>query len=152
MIIYRLSRFVFANDLTGQGAERVGGRWNLRGTAMIYCSENRSLCIAEIAVHTPLGILPKDYCLISIEIPDSIKIKHLGGYNLPDDWDKIPPSVSTQKLGTKFIEEGKDLLLKVPSVVVKGEYNYLINPSHKSISKVKIKQIEPFRFDERLFI
>ncbi len=152
MIIYRLSKSIFANDLSGQGAERVGGRWNFKGTPMIYCSESRALCTAEIAVHIPLGILPRDYCLISIEIPDSIKIKELDLLDLPEDWMKIPPSISTQKLGTEFIEENSSLIIRVPSVVVRGEYNYLINPRHNAISKIKIKKIEPFSFDERLFI
>ncbi len=44
------------------------------------------------------------------------------------------------------------MVLKVPYMVVQGEFNYLINPNHKNIEKVKIKKSEPFRFDARLFV
>ena len=48
----------------------VGGRWNSRGNAMLYTSQSIALCVTEIAVHVPLGILPKDYQLVHIEVPD----------------------------------------------------------------------------------
>ena len=70
MIVFRLSKAQFANDLSGKGAELVGGRWNSRGNAMLYTSQSIALCVTEIAVHVPLGILPKDYQLVHIEIPD----------------------------------------------------------------------------------
>ena len=70
MIVFRLSKAQFANDLSGKGAELVGGRWNSRGNAMLYTSQSIALCVTEIAVHVPLGILPKDFQLVHIEIPD----------------------------------------------------------------------------------
>ncbi|MGB3529846.1 MAG: RES family NAD+ phosphorylase, partial [Saprospiraceae bacterium] len=70
MIVFRLSKSIYAHDLTGKGAEKSGGRWNSKGTALLYCSESRALCTAEIAVHTPLGNVPLDYELISVELPD----------------------------------------------------------------------------------
>jgi RES domain-containing protein len=39
------------------------------------------------------------------------------------------------------------LVLKVPSAVVPGDFNYLINPKHKNFNKIKIKNKEPFSFD-----
>jgi RES domain-containing protein len=152
MIVYRLSKLKFASDLTGKGAEKSGGRWNSQGTALIYTSESRALCTTEIAVHTPLGNLPLDYQLISIEIPVDIQIKELAAGELPVKWNSIPQSHSTQVIGDKFVSEGKFMTLKVPSVVVPGEFNYLLNPKHPEFNKVKIKSIEPFNFDERLFI
>ena len=40
MIVFRLSKAQFANDLSGKGAELVGGRWNSRGNAMLYTSQS----------------------------------------------------------------------------------------------------------------
>jgi len=152
MIVFRLSKQKFASDLSGKGAEKSGGRWNSQGTALVYTSESRALCTTEIAVHTPLGNLPLDYQLISIEIPGYIQIMELAAEELPLKWKSIPHSHSTQVIGDNFVSEGKFLVLKVPSVVVPGEYNYLLNPNHPEFNKVKIKSIEPFNFDERLFI
>jgi len=151
MIVFRLSKSKFAGDLSGKGAEKSGGRWNSKGTALVYTSESRALCTTEIAVHTPLGNLPLDYRLITLEIPDLIPIKVLQAKNLPDDWKSLPHSHSTQEIGDRFVSEGKYAVLKVPSVVVQGDFNYLINPAHSDSGRIVIKAIEPFHFDERLF-
>lgn len=148
MIVYRLSKEKFAKDLSGKGAEMVGGRWNSKGNPMLYTSHSIALCVTEIAVHVPLGILPKDYQLVQIEIPeeDFLEIKRL-----PKDWQSYPHSNSTQMIGDKFLKEKKFLVMKVPSATVQGEFNYLINPWHKDFNKIKIHKIENFNFDERLF-
>jgi len=151
MKVYRLCREKFENDLSGRGAKIAGGRWNSKGTAILYTSESRALCTVESAVHIPLGILPLDYKILTIEIPDSIKIETLAEKDLPIDWKDKPPSNSTQKIGDKFIKNNSHLVLKVPSVVVQGDFNYLINPSHSDFDKVRILNSEPFFFDERLF-
>lgn len=149
MIVYRLSKSVYANDLSGKGAELVGGRWNSRGNAILYTSQSIALCVTEIAVHVPLGILPKDYDLIHIEIPDDniLEVKRL-----PKDWQTFPHADSTQKIGDKFLRDKKYLVLKVPSAAVQGEFNFLVNPRHPDFDKVKIKKKEKFSFDERLFV
>ena len=148
MIVYRLSKAQYARDLSGKGAELVGGRWNSRGNAMLYTSQSIALCVTEIAVHVPLGILPKDYQLIHIEIPDEdlLEMKRL-----PKDWQSFPHSNSTQMIGDKFLKEHKHLVFKVPSAAVQGECNFLINPRHKNFNQIKIVKIEDFNFDERLF-
>ena len=151
MIVYRLSKSKYARDLSGTGAEKVGGRWNSRGVAILYTSASRALCTTEIAVHMPLGIIPKDYQLVTIDIPDD-NILELIAADLPRDWRSIPHADSTQKIGDSFVAEGEYLVLKVPSVVVPGDFNYLINPQHEYASKVKVESIEPFSFDRRLFV
>ena len=152
MIVFRLSKSLFSKDLSGKGAEKSGGRWNSKGTAMIYTGQNRALCTAEIAVHTPLGNLPVDYAIATIEIPDEIKILELDEQKLPPDWKLFPHPYSTQKIGDQFIAENKFLVFKVPSAVVHGEFNFLVNPGHEEIKLVKIVSLEPFDFDERLFL
>jgi len=151
MIVYRLSKAIHANDLSGTGAEKNGGRWNSKGIAMIYTSQSRALCIAEVAVHLPMGILPGDYNLISINIPGR-SILSLTESELPKDWRSIPPAQSTRAIGDQFIYNQKHLTLKVPSMIVKGEYNFLINPLHPGMKHVSIISAEDFEFDSRLFI
>ena len=150
MKVFRLCKAKYAHDLSGTGAEKSGGRWNSKGVAMIYTSESRALCTTEIAVHTPLGNLPDDYSLVTLEIPDPL-ILNINTADLPFDWKTFPHSKSTQKIGDDLILKGKNLIFRVPSVVVQGEFNYLINPKHSDIKSVKILKVEPFTFDERLF-
>jgi RES domain-containing protein len=151
MIVYRLSKAQFANDLSGRGAELAGGRWNSKGLPMVYTSSSRALCTAEIAVHTPLGIVPTDYVIVEIEIPDD-SLEAIDIANLPKNWREFPHSQSTKKLGDVFLKKCNNLTLKVPSAVVSGDYNFLINPFHSDFGKVKILQKEVFEFDRRLFI
>ncbi len=150
MLVYRLAKHQYALDLSGKGAELFGGRWNNKGKAMLYTSENRALCLVEIAVHTPLGIIPQDYMMTTIKIPDKW-ITTLPVNELPADWDHVPHSASTQALGDRFLNEGRSLALKVPSALVKNEFNVLINPIHKAIQLVKIISMEAFDFDSRIF-
>jgi len=151
MIIYRLSRQQYINDLSGRGAELAGGRWNSKGIPMLYTSESRALAAIEIAVHTPLGILPSNYYLATIEIQDIHRAVTVDLDDLPPNWSKSPFLKITQKIGDSFIKENKHLVLRVPSATVKGDHNYLINPHHSDFGKVKVISTEPFEFDSRLF-
>lgn len=152
MIVFRLGREKYKNDLSGKGAEISGGRWNSKGIAMLYTGQNIALCTTEIAVHTPLGIVPKDYHLVEIEFPDSIKIQTINPKDLPSDWKDFPHPHFLQEIGNRFISENKYLVMRVPSAVVQGEFNYLFNPSHKFFSLVTIKKTEPYGFDKRIFL
>jgi len=150
MIVYRLCKTKYAGDLTGKGAEMAGGRWNSKGTAMLYTSQTRALCTTEIAVHAPLGIIPLDYSLIAIEIPEH-SILTISIDSLQPDWKSFPHSSSTQATGDKFVTDNEFLVLKVPSAVVQGEFNFLLNTKHPDFHQVKIVQTETFEFDKRLF-
>ncbi len=151
MIVYRLSKSRHAKDLSGKGAEKFGGRWNSKGVAMVYTSDSRALCTAEIAVHTPLGNLPVDYEMAVIHIPDNTIIPELDPSELPPDWNSVPHSHGTQVIGDNFVSNDQFLVLKVPSAVVQGEFNYLINPAHDDFKSISIEKTEPFAFDKRLF-
>ena len=103
MIVYRLAKKKFSQDLSGKGAELAGGRWNSKGITMLYTSQSRALCLAEIAVNLPIGIIPIDYYLVEIEIPDSAKIPKIDYKKLKKDWNSFPHSSETQQLGDEFV-------------------------------------------------
>ncbi len=151
MKAYRLARQKDANDLSGTGARLNGGRWNSRGKNALYTAQNISLAILEVAVHLDLDLIPNDYCLIEIDIPDKVSIKTISKTKLSPDWDSIPHSDSTQLIGDTFLDQNKYLVLKTPSAIVSQEFNLIINPQHPEFRKVKIKSVTPFNFDDRLF-
>ncbi len=150
MIVYRISKCVYASDLTGEGARLAGGRWNSRGIPAIYTSESRALCALEVAVHLPLKLAPKDYCLSVMEIPASL-IFQPDNELLPDRWNHIPHTDASQKYGDAFLQSNQYMALRVPSAIVPEEYNVIINPRHPEISTIKIHDVLSFPFDERLF-
>ena len=152
MIVFRLTRDKYKHDLSGRGAELTGGRWNSKGIPLLYTSSSRALCVAEVAVHLPLGILPADYCLVGIEIPDPVTILELDPSDLSPDWKTFPHPNFTRSFGDAFFSGQKALALKVPSAVVPGDFNVLINPVHPEFKAVAILSTEPFVFDSRFFI
>jgi RES domain-containing protein len=151
MEAYRLSREKFAGKLSGKGAAIKGARWNSAGVEIIYTAANRSLAMAEVAVHFTLATLPVDYVMITIFIPDDISLQKLNVTDLPADWNIFPHPATTQAIGDKFISVNKDCVLQIPSAVTQGDYNLLINSNHPDFKKIKIIVTEKFPFDKRIF-
>ncbi|HLT33161.1 MAG TPA: RES family NAD+ phosphorylase [Aquaticitalea sp.] len=151
MRVFRLSKRKYSGELNGKGAAKSSNRWNSKGTEIIYTAESRALAMAEVAVHLSLATLPTDYVMMEIEISKTIKIKTVDSTTLNRSWNSNPPTTETQKIGDVFIESGKTAVLKVPSAVVKGDFNYLIHPHHSDFKKIKIISISDFPFDNRLF-
>jgi RES domain-containing protein len=151
MRVFRLMRKKYGIELSGKGAALSGNRWNSKGTELIYCAESRALAMAEVAVHVSLSILPKDYVMVEIVIPTAVTISSLAFEDLPPNWNKFPHLLDTQKIGDGFVAERKSCVLKVPSVVVPGDFNFLINPHHLDFQAIKIVGHKDFPFDQRLF-
>ncbi|MBK8699083.1 MAG: RES family NAD+ phosphorylase [Saprospiraceae bacterium] len=150
MEVFRLSRARYADGLSGLGAALKGARWNSSGIEMVYTAGNRSLAMAEVVVHLSLGMLPDDYLMLSIDVPSEVKIKKLAMHNLPVDWKNFPFPASTQKIGDAFIRENEFAVMRVPSVVTLGDYNFLINTLHPDFKKINITERVPFPFDSRI--
>jgi RES domain-containing protein len=151
MYLYRLSLGLYAADLSGKGASIRGGRWNSQGLSMLYTSANRSLAMAEVAVHLSIGTLPGDYFMLSLEIPDDLAMEKIEPEQLSPAWNLFPNLLETQMLGDDFLFRQPCCMLRVPSAVTQGDFNYLFNPAHPDFQQLKLLSIEPFPFDRRLF-
>jgi len=151
MQVYRLSREKFANTLSGKGAAIKGARWNSAGVEIIYTASNRSLAMAEVAVHFTLATLPVDYMMTTIFIPDDIPLQRLQLTDLPNDWNTFPHPKKTQTIGDTFINDNEYCILEIPSAVTQGDFNIIINPNHIDFKRIKILSNEKFPFDKRIF-
>jgi RES domain-containing protein len=150
MIVYRLTKSAYALNLSGKGAELAGGRWNNKGTALLYTSSSRALCLAETMVHISTNTLLVDFTMVSIEVMvDNFDI--ITTDQLPPDWRSIPAPASTRQIGDQFYQANQHLVLQIPSVIVPQENNYLINPNHPDKHHIRIIHSEPFTFDTRFF-
>jgi len=150
MFVYRIAKKDVVKDLTGTGAKLFGGRWNNKGTAVVYTSETRALATVEFLVHVSLSNAPRGLMIATIEIPDSIAPEDVPRGSLPRGWRDYPPPRQVADLGTQWAKSGKSLLLRVPSAVVEQEYNILINPLHSEMPRVVLKEVAAFEFDKRL--
>ena len=149
MIVYRISDCKYITDLSGKGAALYGARWNSKDTYIVYTAQSRALALLEAVVH--IGKIPvTGYCVATIDIPDD-SIEHLPLGTLPNDWNTNPPPDILKVIGDRFIRSNKHAALEIPSVLMREEHNYLLNPAHPKFQKVKIVTQRAISFDERLF-
>lgn len=149
MRAYRLCRARYpAYD--GEGAQRAGGRWNSKGTRILYLSENRSLSVLEVLVHLT-DTLPDKFVLGSAEVPDGVSCEPVHEPALPSDWQTlvVRRQGDTRSIGDEWIKSLHSAVLLVPSVV-SGERNVLMNPQHPDFHRIRFFDPEPFTFDLRL--
>ena len=143
MIVHRLARAPFA-ALDGDGARLFGGRWNTPGRPMVYTAVNPSLAVLEVMVHLdlPPDLMPDDYRLLSIELPEGAAREVL--HTVP------PTDGECAAAGDDFLRRHQALTLTVPSVLVPRQHNILINPRHPQAADLRVVGDEAFRFDPRL--
>jgi len=150
MIIYRIAKEKYLTNLSGEGARLFGGRWNKRGSNMLYFSESLSLCVLEILVHIDYKYLENDFGYIAVEIPDN-SIINIDIKKLSLNWRVNPPQLYTQDFGLKWLLANKSLALKVPSAVLPLQNNILLNPNHKFFQNIKIIKKGKLNIDSRVF-
>lgn len=139
-----------AHDLSGKGAEKTGGRWNRKGTPLLYTSVTRALACLETVVHLGGG-LPLNRYLVQIEIPRAqwgsrfvLKpASHVG-------WDAEPAGKASMDWGTAWQAAKTHLLAEVLSVIVPEERNILINPAHPDATKLTARKVRKWLYDPRL--
>lgn len=134
---------------SGAGAALYPGRWNAAGTPVVYTAESRALALLEILANLGEAAALDRYVLISARFGVSL-CRTLTPRELPRDWDTTPPAEATRTLGTAWCQGQASVALKVPSVLVPGEFNVLLNPRHPAFRKVRVGAAEPVRIDRRL--
>lgn len=151
MHLYRIAQEQFADDLSGNGAKLFGGRWNSEGQAAVYAASSRALALLETLAHTPAKILQqKIYMLITINIPDAVSRDKIDWNELPAGWDAADTRPFTKNTGDGFLQGRKNLLLSVPSVLVYEENNFVINPLHADMKRLKIINKRRIFFERRV--
>lgn len=137
-----------ATAFSGDGARLFGGRWNSRGIRVVYTSSTNSLAALESLVHLNPPVL-FNYIAIRIEFDDAL-LETVPPKALPADWRVEPPPPSSKAIGDAWVREARSAVLAVPSVIIPGEPNYLLNPAHPDFRKISIGKPAPFALDPRL--
>ena len=141
------SRAHLDTALSGEGARLYGGRWNSPGTAMTYLASSRSLAVLEVLAQLTSTADLARYALLPVHF-DSDHVSDLP--TLPGDWRALPSPRSTAEEGDRWISEKSSLLLRVPSVILPAETNYLLNPAHPAFDSVEMGEPEDLDIDPRL--
>lgn len=149
MEVFRICRELYSDRITASG---IANRWNLRGQFVVYAGSSRSLSTLELVVHRNSIISGTAYKVMVISIPDDeSKISQIMMNELPANWRTMEAFATLQQIGAKWYNEQKSLLLKVPSIIIPFEYNYVINTEHPEFKKdVVLTRIEDYYWDNRL--
>ncbi len=140
-----------ADDLSGAGAERSGGRWNRPGTPLVYASTSRALACLETVVHLNGGGLPLNRYLVELVVPaDAWAARTVFDPAAHVGWDAEPAGMVSLDWGTRWAAAGAALLAEVPSVVVPEEANVLVNPRHPGARALGVRKVRAWRYDGRL--
>jgi RES domain-containing protein len=147
---WRITRRKHARSaFSGAGARKYGGRWNSPGVALVYTAQNQALAILAMLVHLENTELLDQYVLIGVEIGESF-IQEFDGTHLPRNWRDDPAPVSLDAIGDERALSQASAALRVPSTLVPGEDNLLLNPLHPDFTRLQVGKPISFRFDLRL--
>lgn len=87
--------------------------------------------------------------MITAELPDAL-VRSLDLDALPKGWDAQEEAAASTDIGDAWFDQRISVALRVPSVVMRGQFNVLLNPSHPDWQHVTVHEAEPFAFDSRL--
>jgi RES domain-containing protein len=151
MTVFRIVKTKKATtDLSGMGAFKYGGRWNNKGSYMVYTSENSSLAFLEVLVHLDESELPPDLYIMELSFPDNAPVLNVPDKIYPSDWLKLE-NVQCKQLGDQWMASASFLAIRVRSAVNPSEFNYLLNPLFPGFQDmVRVKRVTPLEVDSRL--
>jgi RES domain-containing protein len=128
-----------------------GGRWNRRGTRVVYTSSSLSLAALETLAHFDEEEAPDTLVAIPADMPDDVPITRIKLSELVANWRATPPPESLAETGTRWAVARHSLVLAVPSAIIPEDLNYLLNPLHAQFKRIRVGRPKPFSFDPRLW-
>lgn len=143
MLVYRITKSGNASDIRGTGSALYPGRWNKRGTPVLYTGESKEIALLENIVHIPPMISPR-LDILTLEIPDH-SITTIEAKELPKYWFNYPAPTVLSEIGQKWVDDGETIALRVPSSIIHSAFNVILNCSHTDYNQVKI-------VDQRRFV
>jgi RES domain-containing protein len=107
------------------------------------------LAALEMLVHLDRLARQMPMVILEVEFPDS-PIREVFPADLPQGWNLAAGADSLKRLGADWLRGMQSFAMRVPSVVVPEEANFLINPRHPDAARIKVGKPVPWRFDARL--
>ncbi|NJK58637.1 MAG: RES family NAD+ phosphorylase [Pleurocapsa sp. SU_5_0] len=155
MRLYRITKQKYLTSYSGQGKSfQDGARWNSPGLPVLYFASSPAVALLEMANYLPSPrLIPKDYNLGIYDLPSNTKTKTLTIDDLPDDWADFPYPLSTQLIGSNWLNSNQELCLIVPSAAIpEGMENIVIvNPNHPQIGDLQLTSTTPNLYNKRAF-
>jgi RES domain-containing protein len=144
--LWRISNHL---SLDGEGGRRAPARWHSSGSPIVYLAASPPGALIEILVHLQLteSSIPSTFTLLRIAVPAGVRIPTL----------RVPPGDSwkedlalTRKIGDGWLASRRSTLARVPSSILPGTLNYLLNPLHPDAARIIIAEVHQATLDPRL--
>jgi RES domain-containing protein len=135
--------------MDGEGAARFPGRWNRPGQRAVYCGTSFAITMLERLCYTGSDRMPKTDVYVEIDVPDEL-IDEFDAVAHPG-WER-PRSTVAKGFGGRWLSEGTNAALLVPSAVTQIDQNVVLNPLHPDFSRVSWSSPKAVKWDRRLFI
>ena len=152
LVAWRLAAPQFAQSagelLSGEGARRYGGRWNSPGRPAVYLGDSLALAAMELLVHLRNVDVLGTYRKMPVYIPEEL-VMHIEPGELPPGWE-TGSRTTTRGIGDRWLAGGRSVALQVPSAVVHGDSNLILNPTHRDMHLLRAGPVSDFRFGPRL--
>ena len=151
LLAWRLDRDIHAPGWdSGEGAYRVGGRWNSPGVRAVYSSFDAATALIEVAVHKgfdTIDLVP--HILSCIEILEPASIFTVEPSTIPDpSWLASGiPEAAQQRYGDDLLAKHK--FVAVPSAVSRNSWNLLFVAANAN-GAYRLRSQEPYILDKRL--
>jgi|SRR3954471_22804 len=145
MELWRISNYA---DLSGIGGIRAAGRWHSQGRRIVYLADHPSSALLEMLVHLDRDLIPSTYQLLRVAVPSEIAIEVIEADKISPDWRS--ETMTSRRLGDRWLDEGASALLQVPSATSGRGNNFLLNPAHPDAARITVAEIVRAPFDSRL--
>jgi RES domain-containing protein len=142
MDFWRLYRAAHGPGLDGAGGLYAAGRWHRLGRRVIYFGATPAIVVLEKLAHVDPDALPSDLLLGHFAGEPSIE-------SVTEPLD-IADIGACRTRGERFLEGGRSCALRVCSVVLPEETNYLVNAAHRDAGEIRLVSQRSFHFDGRL--
>jgi RES domain-containing protein len=153
MRLWRIEKSVFAKGVRfGNGARIYGGRWNSPGRPAVYGAGSLSLAMLEVLAHVSTEEdAGEKRVFFTVDMDDRL-VEEVATADLPRSWRSALNVGPCRRQGDAWLGRGSSVALKVPSALVQGEFNCILNPAHPHYRKAAIWSAgRPLRIDSRLF-
>ncbi len=117
---------------------------------VVYAASTLALAALEYLIHVDPVDVPSDLLAVALVIPHGTVVDVESRATVPSDWRAGAGSAACQQIAA-WVASGVSLGLAVPSVIIPGERNLLLNPAHAEMLGIDVRSSQPFQFDPRLY-
>jgi RES domain-containing protein len=136
-------------NLSGGGSAKYGGRWNPKGSYVLYTAATPSLAMLEWLEHARARDMDEVYCLATLLIPEE-PLQKFSPEQLPENWKHFPPPPNLQQYVADMIASGQWLGIEMPSVLLPIDYNIILNVHHPLFQQLVIEDVCELKPGKRL--